>query len=95
MKKTTTTKEKIAMIWTLPIVAVASIAFAAITFAIYFTIFFFNVTGTTGAAIYIFDRVRLKIIDMRLKKLVKDDEKLHKFDFSKLRKNENTSKTAS
>lgn len=94
MKKTVTLKEKIALTWTFPLVLIATIGFALITLVLYLTLYFFNVTGTTGAAIYIFDKLRLKIVEMQLNRLMRKDEKLYKFDSSKLKKDEDTTSTA-
>jgi len=94
MKKTTTFKEKVAMIWTFPLMAIAAVGFAALTFVLYFGVYLMNVTGTTGAALYIIDRLRLKLTDIRLKRLIKKDEKLYKFGSSKLKKYEDTTSAA-
>lgn len=91
MKKTITFKEKIAMIWTFPMIFIAVIGFAALTFVLYFSIFLMNVTGTTGAALFIFDKIKLKLADMKFKKLIKKDEKRYKFDSLKLKKDEDSS----
>jgi hypothetical protein len=94
MKKTTTLKEKIALTWTFPLVLVTVVAFAILTAVLYFGLYLMNITGTTGAALYIFDKLRLKITDIRLRKLIRKDEKLYKFDSSKLKKDENTTSIA-
>ena len=79
-------REKIAMIWTLPI-AIVLILFLAISASLLsFIAYVLNFTGTIGATIYIFDQLKLKIIDRRLRKLIKQDEKLYKFDSEKQKK---------
>lgn len=73
-------REKIAMSWTFPIMFVVLILLAVLASLLHFIAYALNVSGTTGATIYIFDQLKNKIIDRRLRKLVKEDEKLHKFD---------------
>ena len=64
MKKTTTLKEKVALVWTIPLVAIVVVAFALITAILYLSLYLMNITGTTGAALYIFDKVRLTLTDI-------------------------------
>jgi preprotein translocase subunit SecG len=73
-------REKIAMIWTFPIIMVITISLAIIAFVLVAISKILNLTGTFGAGIYLFQQMKLKIIDRRLRKLVKEDEKLHNFD---------------
>lgn len=88
-------KEKTALIWTIPLVfaLVSCLSIFAIVFFV--SVFILNITGTTGATIYLFDMIKLKIIDRKLKKLIKTDEKLHRFEAMINRKDENTSSNAS
>jgi hypothetical protein len=44
---------------------------------------FLNISGTIGAAIYLFDQTKLMLIGRRLKKLVKKDEEMYKFGSEK------------
>lgn len=94
MKKTTTLKEKVALVWTIPLVAIVVVAFALITAILYLSLYLMNITGTTGAALYIFDKVRLTLTDIKLKNLIRKDEKLYKFGSSKLKKDEDTASIA-
>lgn len=87
-------REKIALIWTFPIIAMFVIVFAVIACVLVFISHVMNLSGTYGAAIYVFDKLKIKIIDRRLRKLVREDEKLYKFDSSKLTKNEDSSSAA-
>jgi len=86
-------KEKIAMIWVIPMmtaVLMVLFVFVAIFFAVAFVL---EKSGTLGAIDRILYVVRLNIIGNRLKKLQKEDEKLHTFDLEKMKNNEDSSST--
>lgn len=87
-------REKIAMIWTLPIVFVLVMSFGILSGILVLIANILTFSGTVGASIYLFDKIKLKAIDMRLRKLVREDEKLYKFDSSKLKKDEDTTSIA-
>ncbi len=95
IKSTLTIKEKIAMIWTFPLMLIVFSILAIISISAYLLVLMFNLSGTNGASIYLFDQVKLKIIGMKLKKLIKEDEKLHKFETMINQKDENTASSAS
>jgi hypothetical protein len=80
MKKKLTLMEKVAMIWTFPITLVVSAGISVVVVFTYLLVQLLNISGTLGACIYLFDKMKLMIIDRRLRKLVKEDEKKHKFD---------------
>ena len=73
-------REKIAMIWSFPIVAVITISLAIIAISLIVIAKILNFTGTMGAIIYLFQQMKLKIIDRRLRKLVKEDGKKYNFE---------------
>ena len=84
-------KEKIAMIWVIPIMTallMVLFVFVAIFFAVAFIL---EKSGTLGAIDRILYVVRLNIIGNRLKKLQKEDEKLHTFDLNKMKTDEDSS----
>ena len=87
-------REKIAMIWTFPMVFVLVMSFGLLSGILILIANVLTFSGTAGASIYLFDKIKLKVIDRRLRKLVREDEKLHKFDSSKLKKDENTTSIA-
>jgi hypothetical protein len=87
-------REKVALIWTFPIIFIVTCSLAIGAGALVFIAWLLNFTGTTGASIYLFEQMKLKLIDMRLRKLIKEDEKLYKFGSSKLKKDEDTTSTA-
>lgn len=72
--------EKIAMVWTAPIVIAFSLTLALLALILTFVAKILTWSGTFGASIYLFDAMKLKLIDRRLRKLVKQDEKMHKFE---------------
>lgn len=72
--------EKVAMTWTFPLILFVSAGISVIVVFFYFLVQLLNLSGTFGACIYLFDKMKLMIIDRRLRKLVKEDEKKHKFD---------------
>mgnify|MGYP003338063811 CR=1 FL=1 len=76
-------KEKIAMVWTFPIMLVTFGALSVVAVLLYSLVLLLNVSGTTQAAIYLFDAVKHKLIERKLKKLIKEDEKKHKFGSDK------------
>lgn len=80
MKNTVTKMEKVAMIWTFPITLIFFAALSVIALVLYAILFVLNTSGTTGACLYLIDQMRLMMIDRKLKKLVKEDEKKHNFD---------------
>ncbi len=83
-------REKLAMIWVVPIM----ICLIAVTFVlaviVYSFVFLLKHSGTIGALQYLIDQVRLYGIELSLKKLQKQDEKLRNFD-EYVKKNEDTS----
>ena len=94
IKNKTTKLEKIALIWTIPIMAVVFAFLSALTITVYLMVKMLTLTGTLGASIYIFDQVKMIFIDRRLRKLVREDEKMYKFDSSKFKKDEDGTSTS-
>jgi hypothetical protein len=86
MKKPLSLIEKVAMIWTFPITLVVSAAISIVVVFLYFLLQLLNITGTFGACIYLFDKIKMILIDRRMKKLIKDDEELYKFGSEKQNK---------
>ena len=72
--------EKVAMSWTFPIMLVVFGGLSVIALSLYSIILVLNVSGTLGACIYLFDQMKMKLIDRKMKKLIKQDEKKHNFD---------------
>lgn len=78
------------MIWVIPImICVIAIVFV-LAVLIYSFIFLLKHSGTLGASQYLIDQVRLYGIELRLKKLQKQDDNLRSFD-EYVKKNEDTS----
>jgi len=72
--------EKVAMIWTFPLIIVLSAGISIVAILLYFSVQLLNLSGTLGASIYLFDKMKLMLIDKRLRKLVKEDEKKYNFE---------------
>jgi hypothetical protein len=83
MKKKLSIIEKVAMTWTVPLVFVAFTFLSLVAIFLFLLASFFNISGTIGAAIYLFDQTKLMLIGRRLKKLVKKDEEMYKFGSDK------------
>ena len=81
-------KEKIAMIWAAPLTFVLVLVFLMVVSAVYLLLGFFNLSGTSGAIIYILDKFKIGIDGIRWRNLVKKDAKIHKFETGKLKKDE-------
>ena len=79
-------RERVALLWTFPIIFIVVFGLAIGAGILVLIAKILNFTGTTGSAIYLFEQIKLKMIDMRLRKLIKQDEKLHKFDSEKQKK---------
>ena len=84
-------REKIAMIWVFPIITVVLIVLFVAVSAFFGIAFILEKTGTLGAIDRILYTVRLNLIGNRLKKLQKEDEKLHTFDLEKMKNDEDSS----
>jgi hypothetical protein len=84
-------REKIAMIWVFPILTVILIVLFLAVSVFFGIAFILEKTGTLGAIDRILYTVRLNLIGNRLKKLQKEDEKLHTFDLEKMKNNEDSS----
>jgi len=87
-------REKIAMIWTFPMIFILVVSFSVLSGILIVIANILTFSGTAGASIYLFDKIKLKVIDRRLRKLVREDEKLYKFGSSKLKKDEDTASIA-
>jgi len=83
MKKNLSIIEKVAMTWTFPIMLVVFSLLSVMAIFLFLLASFFNISGTIGAAIYLFDQTKLMLVGRRLKKLVKKDEEIHKFGAEK------------
>lgn len=83
MTKKLTIIEKVAMTWTFPLMLVVFSFLSFIAISAFLIVSFLNISGTIGACIYLFDQVKLLLIGRRLKKLVKKDEEMYKFDSEK------------
>lgn len=83
MKNKLKIMEKVAMSWTAPLMFVFFLALSMIAIFIFLLASFLNISGTIGAAIYLFDQVKLMLIGRKLKKLVKKDEEMYKFGSDK------------
>ena len=86
-------KEKMAMIWVVPIISVVLIVVFVFVVLFFGLAFLLEKSGTLGAIDRVLYVVRLNIIGNRLKKLQKEDEKLHTFDLEKMKNNEDSSST--
>ena len=91
MKNKLKTINKIAMFWTFPIMIFVFAFMSLATVLLYLLVSFLNISGTIGASLYLFELVKLKIIDNRLRRLIRKDEKLYKFESDNLKKNEDSS----
>ena len=60
-------------------------------FFVFACVFFKCSLGTIGASLYLFEAVKLKIIDIKLRGLIRKDEKLYKFESDNIKKNEDSS----
>ncbi len=76
------------MIWAAPITFVLVLVFLMVISLAYLILGFFNISGTSGAMIYILDRFKIGIDGLRWRNIVKKDAKIHKFDSSKLKRDE-------
>jgi hypothetical protein len=83
MKKKLSIIEKVAMTWTFPLVLVGFSFLSLMAIFLFLLASFLNISGTIGAAIYLFDQTKLMLIGRRLKKLVKKDEEMYKFGSEK------------
>lgn len=83
MKKKLSIIEKVAMTWTFPLTLVAFVFLSVMAIFLFLLASFLNVSGTIGAALYLFEQTKLMIIGRRLKKLVKKDEEMYKFGSDK------------
>lgn len=84
-------KEKIAMIWVIPIMTFVLVALFIVVSIFFGVAFILDKSGTLGAIDRILYVVRLNLIGNRLKKLQKEDERLHTFDLEKMKNNEDSS----
>lgn len=84
-------KEKIAMIWVIPIMTFVLVALFIVVSIFFGIAFILDKSGTLGAIDRILYVVRLNLIGNRLKKLQKEDERLHTFDLEKMKNNEDSS----
>lgn len=84
-------REKIAMIWVIPITTVVLIVLFVLVAIFFGVAFILDKSGTLGAIDRILYVVRLNLIGNKLKKLQKEDEKLHTFDLDKMKNNEDSS----
>lgn len=84
-------REKIAMIWVIPITTVVLIVLFVLVAIFFGVAFILDKSGTLGAIDRILYVVRLNLIGNKLKKLQKEDEKLHTFDLEKMKNNEDSS----
>lgn len=83
MKKKLSIIEKVAMTWTFPLTLIAFVFLSVMAIFLFLLASFLNVSGTIGAALYLFEQTKLMIIGRRLKKLVKKDEEMYKFGSDK------------
>lgn len=79
------------MFWTFPIMLFVFALLSLATVFLYLLVSFLNVSGTIGASLYLFEAVKLKIIDIKLRGLIRKDEKLYKFESDNIKKNEDSS----
>jgi hypothetical protein len=80
MKKKLTIRETIAMTWTFPIMLVVFGGLSIVALILFFSIQILKMTGTLGACLYLFDGMRQLLVNRKLKKLIKQDDKKHKFE---------------
>jgi hypothetical protein len=80
MKKSLSIIEKVAMIWTFPIMLIAFAGISIITISLVLISQILNFSGTIGASIYLFENVKSILAGRSLKKLLEEDEKKHNFD---------------
>jgi hypothetical protein len=83
MKKKLSIIEKVAMTWTFPITLIAFAFLSVMAIFLFLFASFLNVSGTIGAAIYLFEQTKLMIVGRKLNKLIKKDEKMYKFGSEK------------
>jgi len=83
MKKKLSIIEKVAMTWTFPLTLIAFVFLSVMAIFLFLLASFLNVSGTIGAALYLFEQTKLMIIGRRLNKLVKKDEEMYKFGSDK------------
>jgi hypothetical protein len=86
MKTNLTVIEKVALSWTAPLMLVVFLFLSMVAIALFLLASFLNISGTIGAALYLIDQVKFRAVGFRLKKLIKKDEELHKFDSEKQNK---------